>query len=103
MMAKIILFPQQVSSLSAVVRKVLRKGTMVQSKQQPDPYLNTEEVAKLLGYSVRTITEWAQRYQDTDGLEGIPAFKFSRAWRFDKARMEAWIADKKNDAKRGIA
>jgi len=59
------------------------------------PYLSTEEVAELLGFSVRTVTEWASQWHDSGGLEGVPAFKMGRSWRFDRQEINAYIARKK--------
>jgi excisionase family DNA binding protein len=53
--------------------------------------LSTEEVARLLGYSVRTITAWAVRAQSSGGSEGIPAFKLGRSWRFERRHVQTYI------------
>ena len=63
---------------------------------QPNrPYLSTEEVAQLFGFSVRTITAWAAEWQESGGTQGIPAFKMGRSWRFDRQQIQAYIDGKK--------
>ena len=63
---------------------------------QPNrPYLSTEEVAQLFGFSVRTITAWAAEWQESGGVQGIPAFKMGRSWRFDRQQIQAYIDGKK--------
>jgi predicted DNA-binding transcriptional regulator AlpA len=58
-------------------------------------YLTTEGVAALLGFAPRTITAWAQQYEDSGGTEGLPAVRFGRrAWRFERSAIELWIARK---------
>jgi hypothetical protein len=49
----------------------------------------------LLGFSVRTVTLWFNKWRETGGLEGIPGFKVGRSWRADRAEIEAWIAQQK--------
>lgn len=58
------------------------------------PYLSTEEVAQLFGFSVRTITMWAVAWQESGGTQGIPAFKMGRSWRFDRQQVEALVRSK---------
>jgi len=57
--------------------------------------LNSAEVASLLGLPVRTVTDLATRWQDSKGLEGIPAFKnehhLGRRWHFDPRELEQWL------------
>ena len=54
-------------------------------------HLDTREVAQWLGYSVRTITLWAEQWRDSGGKEGIPGFKIGRAWRFDTGELQRWL------------
>jgi len=56
---------------------------------------NPAEVAEYLGYSVRTITAWAEQWHQTGGQMGIPGFKFGRAWRFDTGELQHLVAKKK--------
>ena len=58
-------------------------------------YLSTEEVAQLLGFSVRTVTLWFNKWHETGGLEGIPGFKVGKSWRADRKEIEAWIETQK--------
>jgi excisionase family DNA binding protein len=59
-----------------------------------DSFLTTQDVARWLGSSQRTVTDLVQRWHDTGGQEGIPGFKVGRAWRFDAERLEAWVTEK---------
>ena len=58
-------------------------------------HITTTEAAEWLGYSVRTITLWAEQWRESGGQEGIPGFKVGRAWRFNSAELEAWLDAKK--------
>jgi len=59
-------------------------------------YLTTEQVARWLGFSTRTITAWAQEYMDSGGTEGLPSMRLGRrAWRFDRTELEKWLQLKK--------
>ena len=58
------------------------------------PYLSTEEVSQMFGFSARTITEWASAWQESGGTEGIPAFKMGRSWRFDRLKLLAEVFDR---------
>lgn len=59
------------------------------------PYLSTEEVADLLGFSVRTITAWASAWHESGGHEGIPSFRTGRSWRSDRREIQVFIDGKK--------
>jgi len=65
-----------------------------------NPYLSTEDVARLLGFSVRTITLWFNQWRDTEGQEGIPGFKVGKSWRADRQEIETWIAKQKDRSNR---
>jgi excisionase family DNA binding protein len=61
-------------------------------------FLNTKEVAALLGVSVRTVSQWASMYQESAGKEGLPGYRFGkRSWSFDRSEVERWI-----EGKRGV-
>jgi transposase len=64
-------------------------------KQLDKPYLSTEDVAQLLGFSVRTVTLWFNKWHETGGLEGIPGFKVGKSWRADHKEIDAWIEKQK--------
>lgn len=49
--------------------------------------MTSEEVAKLLRVSERTVCEWAQQGQ-------IPSGKIGNVWRFPRAGVEAWLEGK---------
>jgi excisionase family DNA binding protein len=66
------------------------KGELAMN-QYNKPYLTTADVAQLLGFSVRTITEWAVQWQDSGGKQGLPAFKMGRSWRFDRQQIQAHV------------
>jgi len=62
-------------------------------------FLNSKQVADLLGVSVRVVVEWASQYHDSGGAEGIPAYRFGkRAWSFNRQEIERWIERKKAGA-----
>jgi excisionase family DNA binding protein len=58
-------------------------------------YFSTEEVAQLLGFSIRTVTLWFNKWHETGGLEGIPGFKVGKSWRAERKEIEAWIETQK--------
>jgi transposase len=58
-------------------------------------HISTVEAAEWLGYSVRTITGWAEQWHETGGREGIPGFKVGRAWRFDTGELQRWLDEKR--------
>jgi predicted DNA-binding transcriptional regulator AlpA len=64
-------------------------------------FLNSKQVAALLGISARAVCAGAERYRDSGGQEGIPAYRFGdRAWSFDRQEIERWIESRKaNNAK----
>jgi len=68
---------------------------VVMPLQRTSTYLSTEEVAQLLGFSVRTVTLWFNQWKETGGQEGVPGFKVGKCWRADRGEIEAWIAQKK--------
>jgi hypothetical protein len=62
--------------------------------------LSAKEVAVRLGVSPRAVTEWANRWLETGGKEGIPGIRFcSRGrWRFDKKMIDTLIASRQSPA-----
>ena len=59
--------------------------------------LSTEEIAEILGVPILTVTEWANKYRDTGGSEGIPGFKLGkRNWSFDPEQVQAWLSSKES-------
>ena len=48
------------------------------------PFLNSEELARRLGVSPRTVRLWAE-------LDEIPAVRVGRQWRFRERDVESWI------------
>jgi len=58
-------------------------------------YLSSEDVAHLLGFSVRTVTLWFNQWHETGGQEGIPGFKVGKSWRAERREIEAWIEKQK--------
>jgi excisionase family DNA binding protein len=57
--------------------------------------LKTEQVAQWLGFSTRTITNWATKNLDSGGAEGIPAYKLDDEWRFDEDEVKEWLETKR--------
>lgn len=70
-----------------------QKGKLLVLTLKRDRFLKTEDVAKWLSLSARTVTELAERWQDGDP-DGIPSFKVGRSWRFEAEHLEAWVAQK---------
>jgi hypothetical protein len=56
--------------------------------------LTTEETATLLRQKPRTITAWANMFDESGGGEGLPGIKFGRRWLFDEAVILAMIEKK---------
>ena len=57
-----------------------------------ESFLNTEEVAKYLGFATRTITDMANQWIDSGGRDGLPGFKIGkRQWRFDPDKIAEWV------------
>lgn len=90
-MRGIVFFDQMIPKKAESAQR--RKGKLVVLKLKKDSFLTTQDVARWLGSSPRTVTELVQRWHDTGGQEGIPGFKVGRAWRFEAERLEAWVAD----------
>jgi transposase len=59
--------------------------------QRTSNYLSAEEVAQMLGFAVRTVTLWFNKWHETGGQEGIPGFKIGKSWRAERKEIEAWI------------
>jgi transposase len=76
-------------------RKKFGRKVVMMPIQHTSSYLSTEEVAQLLGFSVRTVTLWFNQWKETGGQEGVPGFKVGKCWRADRGEIEAWIAQKK--------
>ena len=68
---------------------------IVMPLQRTSTYLSTEEVAQLLGFSVRTVTLWFNQWHETGGQQGIPGFKVGKSWRAERKEIEAWIERQK--------
>ena len=59
------------------------------------PYLSTEQISALLGFSVRTITLWFTQWRESGGQQGLPGFKVGKSWRAERKDIEAWIETQK--------
>jgi transposase-like protein len=68
----------------------MQKGELIVLTPRKKEYLASQEVARWLGVSTRTITYWAEQWRDSAGQEGIPAFKLGRAWRFDPNQRQLY-------------
>ncbi len=60
----------------------------------PDPAMTVQEVAAYLNVDPKTVYRMVQRGD-------LPGFKVRGTWRFQKADIDAWIAEQKMAAKRG--
>ena len=54
-------------------------------------FLSTAETAERIGVSERTVTLWAEKWQDTGGQEGLPAFKLGKCWKYQADQIDAWL------------
>jgi excisionase family DNA binding protein len=80
-------------NISDFLRRDERKRKSMDKKR----FLSSQEVAHLLGISVRTVCAWAEQYTDSGGKEGLPSYRFGRrALSFDRQEIEAWIQERKN-------
>ncbi|HAX42680.1 MAG TPA: hypothetical protein DCY80_09015 [Solibacterales bacterium] len=59
-------------------------GRVMKTIGEADILLTTYQVARWLGYSVRTICYWAE-------CSHLPAIKVGRQWRFRRAEIGAWL------------
>lgn len=54
--------------------------------------MTTDEVARYLGFSTRTITHWAVVYEKTAGNRGLPALRIGpRQWRYRRDDVNDWV------------
>lgn len=55
--------------------------------------LSTGDIASWLGVSKRTVTLWADNWQQSGGRHGIPAFKYpgTKLWRFNEDDVQRWL------------
>jgi excisionase family DNA binding protein len=86
---------QQMTLLKFPSQKKNRKDWGKSVLHTNKPYLSTEDVAQLFGFSIRTVTAWAAAWQESGGREGIPAFKMGRSWRFERAAIQTYVDSKK--------
>lgn len=63
----------------------------------PGKYLNMPEMNEEFGWPVDTLRYWRQHG------DGPPSFKIGRRVMYDRADVEAWIADQKNAQVGGAA
>jgi predicted DNA-binding transcriptional regulator AlpA len=57
-------------------------------EQRKREWLNSQEVADLLGVAVHTVRAWRSRKQ------GPPCYRMYQAIRYDRAEVEAWQRSK---------
>jgi excisionase family DNA binding protein len=65
---------------------------MASIADQYGPFLRVEEAAELLRISRTSAYALANRWLDTDGVEGLPAVRIGRSIRIPTAAIE-WFAD----------
>lgn len=64
-------------------------GTLEMSVAQPEgPWMTIEELARYLEVEPATVGQWAQSGR-------LPAQRDGDGWRFDRTRIEAWLANEK--------
>jgi uncharacterized protein YjcR len=61
---------------------------MSTQEQRKRDWLNSKEVAELLGVPVHTVRAWRSRKQ------GPPCYRMYQAIRYDRAEVEAWQRSK---------
>ena len=75
-------------------RLVVQEGAVLQGtcEMRPDrteaPWMTLEELARYLEVDVKTVLEWAQSGR-------LPAQREGNAWRFERKRIEEWLAQEK--------
>lgn len=57
-------------------------------RKTPKPITSAQAAADL-GVSTRTIIDWAGRWADSGGEEGLQGHKIGRAWRFEREVIRA--------------
>jgi predicted DNA-binding transcriptional regulator AlpA len=75
--------------------QVARGKVIMMPAKNDSPFLSAEEIARLLGFSVRTVTLWFNQWRDSGGQQGIPGFKVGKSWRAERKEIEAWIETQK--------
>lgn len=53
--------------------------------------LTADELAPVFRVDERTIRRMAERWRDTGGLEGLPAIKIGRQWRFVRDQIHTYL------------
>jgi len=56
--------------------------------QGTSPWMNVEELARYLEVDAETVSQWAQAGR-------LPAEREGEQWRFDRAKIEEWLAQEK--------
>ena len=75
--------------------QVARGKVIMMPAKNDSLFLSAEEIARLLGFSVRTVTLWFNQWRDSGGQQGIPGFKIGKSWRAERKEIEAWIEKQK--------
>jgi DNA-binding transcriptional regulator YiaG len=88
--------PSKVFSIEDFVKRNLdtspaRKEVQMRDKKsvetavlRPRVLISSAKAAQLLNVSVRTVVEWANRWQDSGGMEGLEGLKIGKQWQFEK-------------------
>ena len=84
----------RVTGKIASPRVVMEDGAVLQGTlemaggQGASPWLNVEELARYLEVDAETVSQWAQAGR-------LPAEREGDRWRFDRAKVEEWLAQEK--------
>lgn len=76
--------PRVVMEDGAVLQGTLEMG----GSQGADPWISVEELARYLEVDAETVSQWAQAGR-------LPAEREGDRWRFDRAKVEEWLAQEK--------
>ena len=68
-------------------------GSRLEKGRPQVTLLSTEAVAKRLGVSRKTVTNWIAL--------GLPAYRIGRLWRIDDDKLDIWLRQQEKDETRG--
>jgi len=75
-------------------RVIMKDGAILQGTLEmtggsaPSPWMTMDELARYLEVEAETVTQWAQSGR-------LPAQREGSSWRFERAKIEAWLAQEK--------
>jgi len=85
--------PQEL--VDQIADRVLQKMLpILEAWQEPDQYLNVDELSVMLGKSKEQVYQWVNRA--SHGLSNFPYQKAGRSLRFSKKDVQMWLKSNKN-------